>query len=152
MKSVLAGRSLSPLRGCLGLAWAFELTPEGIKREKDVDRSLSITPKTGRRLDRGIIVVLALAISLLIGILVSASLNGTSRAVEIDKSVAVLPFVALSRGDDDNYFADGLTEEILNALSSLPDLLVTARTSSFACEEDHQLRISASKKARAAAD
>lgn len=48
-----------------------------------------------------------------------------------EKSVAVLPFIALSSGEDDGYFADGLTEEILNALAALPDLLVTARTSSF---------------------
>ncbi len=47
------------------------------------------------------------------------------------RSVAVLPFVALSRGEDDGYFADGLTEELLNALAAVPDLLVTARTSSF---------------------
>jgi len=47
-------------------------------------------------------------------------------------SVAVLPFVAMSSGPDDEYFADGLTEEILNSLARLPELLVTARTSSFA--------------------
>ncbi|MCH8943696.1 MAG: hypothetical protein IH910_02785 [Proteobacteria bacterium] len=48
-----------------------------------------------------------------------------------DKSVAVLPFVAMSSGPDDEYFADGLTEEILNSLTRIPELLVTARTSSF---------------------
>lgn len=49
----------------------------------------------------------------------------------LEKSVAVLPFVALSNGTDDEYFADGLTEEILNSLAQLPELLVTARTSAF---------------------
>lgn len=48
-----------------------------------------------------------------------------------DKSIAVLPFLALSSGEDDGYFADGLTEEILNSLARLPELFVTARTSSF---------------------
>ena len=47
------------------------------------------------------------------------------------ESVAVLPFISMSSGEDDGYFADGLTEEILNSLAALPDLLVTARTSSF---------------------
>ena len=52
-------------------------------------------------------------------------------AVVPEASVAVLPFTALSSGPDDGYFADGLTEEIINALTALPDLLVTARTSAF---------------------
>ncbi len=56
----------SGLPVALIIAWAFELTPEGIKREKDVDRSQSITPKTGRKLDRVIIVVLALAVTYLL--------------------------------------------------------------------------------------
>jgi TolB-like protein len=56
---------------------------------------------------------------------------GEDDAPVTDKSVAVLPFVAMSSGPDDEYFADGLTEEILNSLAGLPDLLVTARTSAF---------------------
>jgi TolB-like protein len=51
--------------------------------------------------------------------------------VRVQKSVAVLPFVAMSNGPDDDYFSDGLTEEIINALAQLPELLVTARTSAF---------------------
>ncbi len=136
-------------------AWAFEMTPEGIKREKDVDRSKSITPTTGRKLDRVIIGVLTVLVAyLLIDKLVlqepvtiqepveaqltqeldepAAETTGkTTDQTSSGQSVAVLPFVSMSSGQDDTYFADGLTEEILNSLTRLPELLVTARTSSF---------------------
>ncbi|NIV18261.1 MAG: hypothetical protein GWN47_07555 [Woeseiaceae bacterium] len=125
----------------LFFAWAYELTPEGLKREKDVDRSQSITARTGKKLDRAIIAILAIAVAML---LVDRFLLGTSpvsgqqvSGMETgDKSVAVLPFVAMSSGPDDEFFADGLTEEILNSLAQLPELLVTARTSAFAFKED----------------
>jgi len=119
-------------------AWAFELTPEGVKKEKDVDRSKSITRETGRKLNYLIIAVLTLAVSLLLidrfVFRASEAPAATEAAVTsaTDKSVAVLPFVAMSSGPDDQYFADGMTEEILNSLAGLPDLLVTARTSAFA--------------------
>jgi TolB-like protein/tetratricopeptide (TPR) repeat protein len=118
-------------------AWAFELTPEGVKREKDVDRSQSITSTTGRKLDRLIIVVLVAAVGFLLvdKFVLQPAPDETLIAEapgEIEKSVAVLPFVAMSSGPDDEYFADGITEEILNSLAQLPDLLVTARTSAFA--------------------
>ena len=128
-------------------AWAFEMTPEGIKKEKDVDRSQSITPTTGRKLDRSIIVVLLIAVVYFAwdnfapekgsvspqsnqGTEVSASgnLNQTPAA---KKSIAVLPFADLSQARDQEWFADGLAEEILNALTKTPDLLVSSRTSSF---------------------
>jgi len=131
-------------------AWAFELTPEGVKREHEVDRSQSIRSKTGKKLDRVIIGVLVLALGYFAydkfvldpardADLVEATTQTVTEQVatepeestESDKSVAVLPFVALSSGEDDGYFADGLTEEILNALAQLPELQVTARTSSF---------------------
>lgn len=118
-------------------AWAFELTPDGVKRERDVDRSQSITATTGRKLNRLIIIVLVAAVGfLLVDKFVlqpapEATVAGDAPG-EIDKSVAVLPFVAMSSGPDDEYFADGVTEEILNSLAQLPDLLVTARTSAFA--------------------
>lgn len=135
----------------LFFAWAFELTPEGVKREKDVDRSQSITSQTGRKLDRAIIVVLLLAVAwfawdkFIAEPGPDAAQTAATTADTIDampaptpaknapreKSVAVLPFVAMSDGPDDEYFADGLTEEILNSLAQLPELLVTARTSAF---------------------
>jgi len=118
-------------------AWAFEMTPEGVKKEKDVDRSQSITQKTGRKLNYVIITVLVAAVGLLLAdkfllqeVTPPAATDAASTTVT-DKSVAVLPFVAMSSGPDDEYFADGLTEEILNSLAQLPELLVTARTSAF---------------------
>ncbi len=122
-------------------AWAFEMTPEGIKRESQVDRSKSIVSQTGRKLDRIIIAVLLLAVGWFAFDKFVAAPDREdsvpSVAVTVadtpvrDKSVAVLPFVAMSSGPDDEYFADGLTEEILNSLAQLPELLVTARTSAF---------------------
>jgi TolB-like protein/tetratricopeptide (TPR) repeat protein len=111
-------------------AWAYELTPEGIKKEKEVDRSQSITRETGQKLNRTIIVVLVAAVAFLLADKFMFRQGGESPAAT-EKSVAVLPFVAMSRGPDDEYFADGLTEEILNSLARVPELLVTARTSAF---------------------
>ncbi len=129
----------------LVFAWAFELTPDGVKRESEVDRSQSITPKTGHTLDRSIIVVLVIALAwfawdrfgsspeITVPVEVKQTADAETPADEVKtaKSVAVLPFVAMSSGADDEYFADGLTEEILNSLAQLPELLVTARTSAF---------------------
>jgi len=131
-------------------AWVFEMTPEGLKRESQIDRSRSITPQTGRKLDRVIIVFLALAVVALLADRFipseprvhepsAGAADGVSPPVTAAPapqrtaklSVAVLPFLALSNGPDDEYFTDGLTEEILNALAQLPELLVTARTSAF---------------------
>jgi TolB-like protein len=115
-------------------AWAFEMTPEGIKREKEVDRSESITPQTGKKLDRVIIVILAVALAWFAWDKFGGPAESTPTTALTsvsDKSVAVLPFVAMSSGPDDEYFADGMTEEILNSLAQLPELLVTARTSAF---------------------
>ncbi len=111
-------------------AWAFELTPEGIKKEKDVDRSKSTTHVTGRKLDFTIIGVLAVAVVYFVTDKFYWT-DETGTEPNVDTSVAVLPFVPLSSGEDDGYFADGLTEEILNALTQLPELQVSARTSSF---------------------
>ncbi len=127
-------------------AWAFEITPEGVKREKEVDRGQSITGQTGRRLDRIIIGVLLLALTWFAWdkyTVTSDPVTGPTAqttgsdpqtgesATASGKSVAILPFVAMSSGPDDEFFADGLTEEILNSLAQLPELLVTARTSAF---------------------
>jgi len=111
-------------------AWAFEMTPEGIKKEAEVDRSASIAQDTGKKLNRVIIGVLAAAVVFLMIDKFGMDDQPTATGAT-EQSVAVLPFVAMSRGPDDEYFADGLTEEILNSLTRVPDLLVTARTSSF---------------------
>lgn len=112
-------------------AWAYEMTPEGIKREHEVDREQSITQQTGRKLNRAIIIVLAAAVALLLVDKFVLREDAAPAVADADKSVAVLPFVAMSRGPDDEFFADGLTEEILNSLTRIPELLVTARTSAF---------------------
>ena len=124
----------------LVFAWAFELTPEGVKREKDVDRSQSITPQTGQKLNRLIIVVMALAIGyfavdkfVLSGMRAESSNAVTAEiGAELQRSIAVLPFVDMSPGKDQEYFTDGLTENLLNALAQLSELRVAGRTSSFA--------------------
>ena len=116
-------------------AWALELTPEGLKLEKDVDKSDSIAPSTGKRLNTVIIGTLAIAVVLLLVDKVylsgDADVEATNVA-EVEKSVAVLPFADLSQNQDQEWFADGLAEEILNALARTPDLLISARTSTFA--------------------
>ena len=134
------------------IAWAYEMTPDGIKRESDVVRDESITAKTAARLDRitiGLLVVVVAIVVVERFVLDSgpgaapqqAQVQAepvaettealTSASATRQNSIAVLPFVAMSSGEDDEYFADGLTEEILNSLAQLPELLITARTSSF---------------------
>ncbi len=124
-------------------AWIYELTPEGLKRESEIDPSASITHHTARRLDFVIIALLVVAIGLFAfhefrpardtGVtLVARPTGGTaSPAAGVDRSVAVLPFVDMSAGKDQEYFADGISEELLNLLAKVPQLRVIARTSSF---------------------
>src|SRR5437899_5279018 len=112
----------------LVLAWAFELTPEGIKRAEDVDLSKSITRKTGRKLDFSIIAVLLLAIAIL---LFQRLHHNVSPAVSssLDKSIAVLPFENFSEDKAFAFFADGVQHEILTDLAQIADLKVISRTS-----------------------
>ena len=112
-------------------AWAFELTPEGIKKEKDVDRSMSITATTRRKLDFVIIGVLVVGIVFLLVDKFSQPPEGpTLDATE--PSIAVLPFVNMSPDPEQEFFSDGITEEILNALAAVRKLKVAGCTSSFA--------------------
>ena len=111
------------------LAWAYELTPDGVKKSKDVPAEESITPQTGNKLTVIAVVGLVVALAFIAWDKLGPE-TGQPGSIE-DKSVAVLPFADLSQGGDQEWFADGLTEEILNALARLPQLKVTARTSSF---------------------
>jgi TolB-like protein len=112
------------------LSWAFELTPEGVMKSEEVPAAKSITPKTGRKLNHLTTVALILALAFIAWDKLGP--GGSPAATTVtEKSVAVLPFADLSELQDQEWFADGLTEEILNALARLPELKVTARTSSF---------------------
>ncbi len=117
-------------------AWAYELTPEGIKREKDVDRTQSITMQTGRRIDFVIIGVLAAALILAVAThqWTDAIRGGEIVATDAvtSQSIAVLPFVNMSDDPDNEYFSDGISEELLNVLVRVEGLQVASRTSSFA--------------------
>jgi len=131
------------------LAWAFEITPEGIKLEKDVDRRQSITHATGRNVDYIIIAALLLVLGFFTfdkfvlgpsrdATLVQSTTKTVTEQVEgsvtadaMDQSIAVLPFVNMSSDPEQEYFSDGISEELLNVLSKLPGLRVAARTSSF---------------------
>ncbi|MCJ7591819.1 MAG: hypothetical protein MUO51_10770 [Woeseiaceae bacterium] len=116
-------------------AWVYEMTPDGIKRETEVDRSRSIAPDTGRKLDRVIIGVLALAVialSVRLFILPGDSVSTLETAESGVASIAVLPFEDYSENKDQEYFSKGIAEEILNLLAKTNSLRVAARTSSFA--------------------
>jgi TolB-like protein len=112
------------------IAWALELTPEGIKKSEGIEASPSIHKSTGKKLNRLLITVLALAIVFLV-------INRVFYVKVIDEvdtgtaSIAVLPFVDMSPQQDQSYFSDGLSEELLNVLAKVKGLKVAGRTSSF---------------------
>jgi len=140
----------------LVMAWAFEITPEGIKRDQGVEAADSVRHLTGRKLDFAIIGLLAAAVVFFVikDYVLDAEPTPSPSASEPaqaadpapaaepiprenpiatpDKSIAVLPFVNMSSDPEQEYFSDGLSEEILNLLAKVPELKVTARTSSFA--------------------
>ena len=135
------------------MAWAFELTPEGIKRDKDVERRDSITPNTGRKLDYTIIVLLGLSLAYFIWesrfeqktaqyeaayaevtsdtVVLDAPATGINdAAMGIDKnSIAVLPFANRSIDAGDSYFTDGIHDDLLTQLSKIEAFSVISRTS-----------------------
>jgi TolB-like protein/Tfp pilus assembly protein PilF len=113
-------------------AWLYELTPDGIRRESEVDADKSILRATGRRLDILIIAVLAVAVVLLLTDRFVLHNSASSPAPVIaDKSIAVLPLVNESGDAGARYFSDGLSESFIQALSQFPGLKVIGRASSF---------------------
>ncbi len=108
------------------IAWVFELTPEGLQRESDIEQQTGNVRFSGRRLDFAIIGLLAIAVGYFAYDKFLASPGSAGQ------SVAVLPFVNNSTDVQQEYFADGLSEELLNLLARIPGLRVIARTSSFA--------------------
>ena len=129
----------------LVLAWAFELTPEGIKREKDIAPNESITPQTGRKLVGLTIALAVIAAGLLafqflhpkspattgVASKTSVPAAGAAPAVTTEKSIAVLPLVNTSGDTANDYFSDGLSEELIAVLAKIPGLKIIGRTSSF---------------------
>ena len=139
----------------LFFAWAFEMTPEGIKKEKDIKRSESITNVTGQKLNYTIIGLLVLALGYFIWesrshpergsepfsqespVQISKvgdekrELTPVAQITELEPSIAVLPFVNMSADPEQEYFSEGISEEILNVLVRVKGLKVASRTSSF---------------------
>ena len=115
----------------LVFAWAFEMTPEGLKREHEVDRTQSITARTGRKLDFTVIALLTLAVGYFAYDRFVAADGELAQDESVDRAIAVLPFVNLSSDEEQEYFADGLTEELLNLLAKIPELRVASRSSAF---------------------
>ena len=138
-------------------AWAFEMTPEGLKKESEVDRTHSITPNTGKKLDRMIMVVLALALGYLAfdKFVLNPQREAALQQLQIEqlatvaeqsrqegrtealvesygeKSIAVLAFDDMSQAGDQEYLSDGIAEELLNLLAKIPELRVISRSSAF---------------------
>lgn len=120
----------------LVFSWAFEITPEGLKRESEIETGKSITHHTGRRIVGITVVVAVIAAALFIFQLLRPRLTSTSTASATtnalpEKSVAVLAFDNLSDDKGSEYFSDGVSEELLTVLQKIPGLRVAARTSAF---------------------
>jgi hypothetical protein len=111
-------------------SWAFEITPEGIVRETEVEASRSITYHTGRKIVALTIVVALIAAGLFVFQVLRGRSTSSFEATAIpNKSIAVLPFDNLSRDPDNAYFVEGIQDEILMSLSKIADLKVISRTS-----------------------
>ncbi len=136
----------------LVLAWVFEVTPSGVKLERDVARDESGARRGSRRLDRAIMAVLALALAFFLvdkfvieparsrAALQDAYARGQSEAGIAgsgEGSIAVLPFSNLSGDASQEYFSDGVSEELLNLLARIPELRVVSRSSAFAFKEQN---------------
>jgi TolB-like protein/tetratricopeptide (TPR) repeat protein len=114
----------------LFLSWAYELTPAGVKRTEEVPIQQSVTRFTGRKLDFVIIGVLVVALGWFAWDRFGPG-GGRVATDAREATIAVLPFVDMSAERDQEYFGDGLSEEILNLLAGIRELRVSGRTSSF---------------------
>ena len=124
----------------LFFAWVYEITPEGVKKESEIDRSTSVAGEKGQMLNVVIAISLVLAIILLLTDRFTGGPDEVQRTAadttvstqDVTNSIAVLPFVNMSSDEEQEFFSDGITEEILNSLASIKELKVAGRTSSFA--------------------
>ncbi len=138
------------LPAILIFSWLYALTPEGLKLEKDVDQSRSIAHYTGKRLDRAIIIVLTLSLGYFSfdkfvldpsrDAIREESVAQQARREALvesygEKSIAVLPFVNMSSDVEQEYFSDGISEELLNLLTQVPELRVISRSSAFSYKD-----------------
>ncbi len=148
---VLVGLLALGFIAALVFSWVFELTPDGLKRDDEVAANESIAPQTAQRMNRMLLVVMALALGyfaidkFVLAPARDASTASTANAALVSsnapdapvastintKSIAVLAFANMSADADNEYFSDGVAEEILNALAKIDDLKVAGRTSSF---------------------
>ncbi|MDH4020853.1 MAG: hypothetical protein OEU84_14760 [Xanthomonadales bacterium] len=136
------------------VAWAFEVTPDGVKLQKNVDRNESISKHTGTQLNRGIIMILSIAVVFLLtdrfrddlfGQLEETGTQTENANFEIEKpaiidsrkTIAVLPFRDMSAAQDQAYFGEGIAEELLNALVKVDGLDVASRTSAFSLVDEN---------------
>ena len=136
----------------LAVAWIFELTPQGLKRDADVPPSESIAPKTARMLDRAIIVLLAIALGYFafdkfvlsprreVALVAETTRVAVARAKPVDRgnSIAVLPLANASGDANQLFFSDGLSDNLIDALSKFEGLRVIGRTSSFQFRESKE--------------
>jgi adenylate cyclase len=144
-------------------SWVFELTPDGIRKESEIDPGQSVTHATGRKLDVATIVMVIIGIVFVVvqqqtqlelptqttapaittGVAGALPPPATPPAPKVNsRSVAVLPPVNMSSDPENEYFADGLSEELLNQLAQIPALQVAGRTSSFSFKgKDEDLRV-----------
>jgi TolB-like protein/Tfp pilus assembly protein PilF len=122
---------LSGFLVALVMAWVLEVTPEGVKLEKNVDRSASITPRTGRKLDFTIIslLVIALGVSVTLNVTGMRDSEVAPEAVVDRSSIAVLPFTSRSTDPENQLFADGIHDDLLTRLANIGSLKVISRTS-----------------------
>ena len=132
------------------IAWVFELTPEGLKQDKEVTRDSSTLPQTRKRFDRHVTGLLILALSYFVVDKFVLEPSRDARKLEAateqaiadarpvwaapKNSIAVLPFTDLSETGDQAYFSTGIAEELLNLLARMPELRVAARPSSFSLQ------------------
>ena len=117
----------------LAFAWFYEITPEGLKLESQVEPGASITHQTGRKLDRWIIAVLAGAVALLLAntFVLHKDAGDAVATPIVEKSIAVLPLSNEGGNAEEEYFSDGLSEDLITALSQFAGLKVISRNSSF---------------------